>query len=182
MRRIFTIMSFACALPLTATTALSGPAHASDTEARFEIMELMDRYGQVHDFGTPEDYANLFTANGEIAIGGGPVVVKGHDALAGMARRDHEKYVAPTGPNGANEFFMRHIVTDRVVKLTGSDTAEGSCYVITLVNDAGSGPVILSFGRYADRYRKENGERRIAHREIKLDFGNEELGKKLGFR
>ena len=61
-------------------------------------------------------------------------------------------------------------------------TAEGSCYVITLVNDAGTGPAILSFGRYEDRYRKENGEWRIAHREIKLDFGNQELGKKLGFR
>lgn len=54
--------------------------------------------------------------------------------------------------------------------------------MITLINDAGTEPAILSFGRYEDRYRKENGEWRIAHREIKLDFGNQELGKKLGFR
>jgi hypothetical protein len=77
---------------------------------------------------------------------------------------------------------MRHIVTDRVVKLTGDGTAEGSCYVVTLVNDAGTGPQILSFSRYIDRYRKEDGEWRIAHREIELDFGNQDLGKKLGFR
>src|SRR5690606_3747177 len=38
------------------------------------IRELMDRYGTVHDSGTPDEYADLFTAEGEIAIGGGPVV------------------------------------------------------------------------------------------------------------
>ena len=44
------------------------------------IRDLMDRYGTVHDSGTPEEYADLFTPDGEIAIGGGPVVVKGREA------------------------------------------------------------------------------------------------------
>jgi len=177
-----TLHRTALIIALAASTVAAAPAHASDAEDRFEITELMDRYGVIHDFGSPEEYADLFTADGTISINDGPAVVKGRDALIGMAKRDHEKYVAPTGPNGANEFFMRHIVSNRMVKLTGEGTAEGSCYVITLINDGANGPVMLSFGRYADHYVKQGGKWLIAHRSIKLEFGNQELGKRLGFR
>lgn len=180
--RVFLKPFAASAALLAVSLVVPASANASEAEERFAIMELMDRYGVVHDFGSPDEYADLFTPDGEIAISGGPVVVKGRDALVAQAKRDHEKYVSPTGPNGENESFMRHIVTNRLVKLTGADSAEGSCYVITLVRDGSNGPALLSFGRYADRYVRQAGEWKIAHREIKLDFGNQALGEKLGFR
>jgi hypothetical protein len=162
--------------------ALPSAAAASDAEDRFEITELMDRYGVVHDFGSPEEYAALFTPDGEMAISGTPVVIKGREALMAQAKRDHERYVTPTGPNGENVSFMRHIITNRVVTLTGQGTATGSCYVTTMIHDGDNGPVLMSFGRYIDRYVKLDDEWKIAHRDIKLEFGNQGLAKRLGFR
>src|SRR3569833_2722240 len=60
-------------------------AAASAADDRLQIYELMDRYGVVHDFGTPEEYAGLFTQDGEIAVGTGAPVVKGHAALVATA-------------------------------------------------------------------------------------------------
>lgn len=178
----FTRLRIAACCAALAAAQIAAPAHASDVEDRFQITELMDRYGIVHDFGSPEEYADLFTANGEMAISGTPVVVKGREALMAQAKRDHEKYVLPPGPDGKSMSFMRHIISNREVKLTGEGTAEGSCYVMTYVQDGDEGPKLLSIGRYIDRYEKQGGRWRIAHREIKLEFGNQELAKKLGFR
>jgi len=170
------------AFAIACLVACASPAAASDAEERLAIIELMDRYGAVHDFGSPEEYADLFTADGEIGTSNGATLVKGREGLIGQAKRDHEKYAAPTGPNGENESFMRHIISNPIVKLTGANTAEGSSYVITLVNDGAEGPKILSFSRYVDRFAKQDGEWKIARREIVRGFGNAELARKLGFR
>ena len=99
---------------------------ASEAEDRFLVMELMDRYGVVHDFGTPEQYADLFTEDGEIATGKGrPAIVKGRQALIQQAKRDHERFGAPPGPDGEFSSIMRHVISNRVVSLTGPASAEG---------------------------------------------------------
>jgi SnoaL-like domain len=155
---------------------------ASEVEERFLIMELMDRYGVVHDFGTPEQYADLFTEDGEIGTGKGrPAIVKGRQALIQQARRDHERFGAPPGPDGEFSSIMRHVISNRVVTLTGSSTAEGSSYVVTLINDKELGPQTLSISRYLDKYVKAGGQWKISRREIILEAGNQALGKKYGF-
>jgi hypothetical protein len=165
-------------LSLLAATA----ARADDISSRVLIAELMDRYGVVHDFGTPEEYADLFTTDGEIAVGNGPPIVKGREALIAQARRDQERFGAAPAADGTRSSIMRHLITNRIVKRVGKDEAEGSSYVLTLINDKDAGPQILSFSRYEDRYRKERGAWRIAHRAIITESGNAELGRKLGFR
>jgi hypothetical protein len=171
----FGILAVACLLlPLLAA--------ASEAEDRFLIMELMDRYGVVHDFGTPEQYADLFTEDGEIATGKGrPAIVKGRQALIQQAKRDHERFGAPPGPDGEFSSIMRHVISNRVVTLTGPGSAEGSCYVTTLINDKEAGPQTLSISRYVDKYVKTGGQWRIARREIILESGNQALGRKYGF-
>lgn len=155
---------------------------ASEAEERFLIMELMDRYGVVHDFGTPEQYADLFTEDGEIATGKGrPAIVKGRQALMDQARRDHERFGAPPGSDGASSSIMRHLISNRVVSLTGPASAEGSSYVVTLINDREEGPQMLSISRYLDQYVKAGGQWRISRREIILESGNQALGRKYGF-
>src|SRR5690606_16082236 len=99
---------------------------------RLLIRELMDRYGVVHDSGTPEEYADLFTSDGEIAIGDGPVLVKGRDALIRQAQRDHDRY-SETDANGNTSSIMRHLISNAEIELTGDMTAEGMCYVTTVV-------------------------------------------------
>jgi hypothetical protein len=146
------------------------------------IRELMDRYGIVHDSGTPEQYADLFTADGEIAVApGAPAIVKGRDALIAQARRDHERFGNEPTANGGTTSIMRHLISNSEITLAGEDTATGTCYVTTVVKKGDVGPAILSISRYTDRYAKQNGEWRIQRREITLEFGNQELGKQLGF-
>ncbi len=164
-----------------AACAPSTPPDAALLEIadRTLIRELMDRYGTVHDSGTPEQYADLFTSDGEIATGG-RVLVKGREALMRQAQRDHDRF-GETDANGRWTSFMRHLISNAQIEVTGDATAEGTCYVTTVVRKGDVGPAILSISRYVDRYAKADGQWRIAHREIFLEFGNAELAAQMGF-
>jgi hypothetical protein len=163
---------------LGAASAFS--ARAGEAEDGALIANLMMRYGEVHDFGTPEEYAGLFTDDGEIAVGD-MVIVKGHDKLVAQAARDHEKYAVPL-PNGKTTSLMRHLISNTVVESLAGDRAAGTSYVTTMIRDGDEGPKILSIGRYVDTFARQRGEWKIAHRTIVLDFGNAELGRKYGFQ
>jgi hypothetical protein len=172
------------ALGLTVLGAvLCGPtlAAAGPADDRLQIYELMDRYGVVHDFGTPEEYAALFTPDAEILVGAGPSVAKGHDALVAMAARDHQRFGGGTTADGKQALTMRHVISNRLVELTGKDSARGSSYVTTLIKTPDNGLAVLSIGRYEDEYVRRGGAWRIARRRIFLDIGDQKLGKQLGF-
>lgn len=158
------------------TAAAGGPA-----DDRLAIYELMDRYGVVHDFGTPEEYAALFTPDAEISVGAGPPVVKGRDALVAMAKRDHQRFGGAVTADGKNALIMRHLVSNRMVELIGKDAARGSCYVTTLIRTPDNGLAVLSVGRYEDQYVRQGGFWRISRRRILLDLGDQKLAKQLGF-
>lgn len=161
--------------------ATAAPAvAASAAQERFLIMELMDRYGIVHDFGQPGEFADLFTDDAVIEAGGR--VVQGREALLRQAQQDEERYWTFRNSDGTSSSFMRHVISNRQVKITGRNTAEGSCYVITMINDRETGPQVFSMSRYVDRYRKVKGEWRIEHRTIIGESGNPEMARKYGFR
>lgn len=166
-----------------ACTAPAPPVDPALQQAvdRLLIRELMDRYGTIHDSGTPGQYADLFTPDGEIAIGDGPVVVKGHEALLAQAQRDHDRH-GVTDADGRWSSIMRHLISNAQVTITGENAAEGTCYVTTVVRKDEVGPAILSISRYVDRYVKTDGTWRIQHRQIFLEFGNDELAVQMGFR
>jgi hypothetical protein len=167
---------------LGAPLGLSAADSIQDVVDRTLIRELMDRYGVVHDSGSPEEYADLFTADGEIAVApGAPAIVKGREALIAQARRDHERFGTEPTANGGTTSIMRHLISNAQITLTGRDAATGTCYVTTVVKKGEVGPAILSISRYTDRYVKQKGEWRIQRREITIEFGNGELGKQLGF-
>ena len=156
-------------------------ATAGSADDRLQIYELMDRHGVVHDFGTPEEYAGLFTADAQISIGAGPPVVKGRDALVAMATRDHQRFGGDVTPDGKHALIMRHIVSNRMVELVGKDAARGSCYVTTLIRTPDNGLAVLSIGRYEDEYVRQGGRWLISRRRILLDLGDQKLAKQLGF-
>lgn len=164
-----------------AVLSASTLAAAEPTDDRLQIYELMDRYGVVHDFGTPEEYAALFTPDAEISVGTGPAVVKGHDGLVAMAARDHQRFGGGPTVDGKASLIMRHLVSNRAVQLTGKDAARGSCYVTTLIKTPDNGLATLSIGRYEDEYVRRGGVWLIAKRRILLDMGDQKLGKQLGF-
>lgn len=181
--KCLSLVSAALMLGIVACTPSVPPADTALRQIadRTLIRELMDRYGTVHDSGTPEQYADIFTPDGEIAVGGGPVLVKGREALMEQARRDHDRF-GETDANGRWTSIMRHLISNAQITLTGDTTAEGTCYVTTVVRKGDVGPAILSISRYVDRYVKAGGEWRIERREIFLEFGNDELAVEMGFR
>jgi hypothetical protein len=167
---------------LAAGTLIAGAAAlvqaATPVEDRFLIMELMDRYGVVHDFGTPEEYAALFTDDAEVTAPDGRVLWKGREGLVKQAQLDHQKYGTFQTADGKISLFMRHVITNRQVTLTGSSTAEGSSHVITMINDQTAGPLVFSMTRYVDRYQKVRGEWRISHRINAGESANRDLARK----
>ena len=180
--KIPTARIFAALLILAAPATLPAADSLQTLADRLLIRELMDRYGLVHDSGSPEEYADLFTADGEIAVApGAPAIVKGRQALMAQARRDHERFGDEPAANGKTTSIMRHLISNAQVTLTGADTATGTCYVTTVVKKGDIGPAILSISRYTDRYLKKNDEWRIQRREITIEFGNGALAKQLGF-
>jgi hypothetical protein len=173
---------FSAALLLVVSSGLMAADSLQTIAERTLIRELMDRYGVVHDSGTPEQYADLFTADGEIAVAaGGPAIVKGREALMAQARRDHERFGSEPAANGKTTSIMRHLISNAQITITGKDSALGTCYVTTVVKKGDTGPAILSISLYTDRYAKQKGEWRIKRREITIEFGNSALGKQLGF-
>lgn len=180
--RIFTSRVVLTVLLLTASCAVVAADAMQDIADRTLIRELLDRYGIVHDSGTPDEYADLFTADGEIAVApGGPAIVKGRQALMAQARRDHERFGNEPAANGKTTSIMRHLINNAQIAITGPGTATGTCYVTTVVKKGDVGPSILSISRYTDRYVKQNDVWRIQRREITIEFGNGALGKQLGF-
>ena len=180
--KIPTLRIFVALLLLAAPALLPAADSLQAIADRTLIRELMDRYGIVHDSGTPEEYADLFMPDGEIAVAaGGPAIVKGRQALMAQARRDHERFGNEPAANGKTTSIMRHLISNSQITLTGPDAATGTCYVTTVVKKGDIGPAILSISRYTDRYAKLNGEWRIQRREITIEFGNGALGKQLGF-
>lgn len=180
--RIFTSRVVLTVLLLTVSCAVVAADAMQDIADRTLIRELLDRYGIVHDSGTPDEYADLFTADGEIAVvPGGPAVVKGRQALIAQARRDHERFGNEPAANGKTTSIMRHLISNAQIAITGPGTATGTCYVTTVVKKGDVGPSILSISRYTDRYVKQNDVWRIQRREITIEFGNGALGKQLGF-
>ncbi|RYZ65338.1 MAG: nuclear transport factor 2 family protein [Proteobacteria bacterium] len=183
--RIFLgLLSFAlaggCAVAAAASVAPAPDALQTIADRQL-IRELLDRYGNVHDSGTPEQYADLFTDDGEIAVAAGaPPVVKGRTALLAQARRDHERF-SETLADGRQTSIMRHLISNAEITVTAPEAATGTCYVTTIVRKGDVGPAILSLSRYTDRYVKQAGRWRIARREITIEFGDARLGRELGF-
>lgn len=172
-RRIITVAAASLAM------GTAHPAAAGTGDDRSAIVNLINRYGEVHDFGTPEEYAAQFTADAEI-LAGGRVVTKGRDALVAQAQRDHERFTV-TLPGGAQTSLMRHLISNAAVETLDGDHATGSSYVMTVIRDGDDGPKILSVGRYLDSFTRVGGEWKIARRTISLDFGDTQLGRKYGF-
>ena|ERR1700733_3352557 len=145
-----------------------------DTLDRFRITELMYKYALFHNLTEPEEYAALFTKDGEFGT------AKGRDALIALAKKDRETF-NPGAAGGKRSFMvMRTIITNPLVTLHSDGTADGICYVQIVVQKTGVGPQILAQGRYEDKYRKEDGAWRIAHRDVFLDMTNMALAKEVG--
>ena len=148
---------------------------------RVAIQDLMMRYARAHDTTNAAAYPDIFAEDAQILTANGVVLQDGLDAILAGVDSDRARF----NPNadGSSETYgvMRHLVTNTTIELHG-ETATGVSYVQTEVYDEEAGrPEILSVGRYEDEYVKRGGRWLILRRVIVLDWGNQELGARMGF-
>lgn len=127
---------------------------------RIALRELVERYARIPDDRAFELVDELFCADATL-IGPG-FELRGHEAIReGM--RSIERFSATL-----------HCVHNHLVEIRG-DEAEGETWcVANHLHEVEGRPRKLDWGiRYRDRYRRESGGWRIAHRELRLVWEQE---------
>lgn len=128
---------------------------------REEIRALRLRYSALLDGGETHRMGEVFTEEAEVKVTVG--------AMRGLPeiRRGLAEAYDTFDSAGRRHFPFVHAVANHEIILTGSDTAEGSCYLMDFVTDRpGSRHPFLLLGRYLDHYVRVNGVWRLARTEL----------------
>lgn len=115
-----------------------------------EIHDLIARYSLYIDTGRADEWASLFTDEGELHFGRNEPT-KGREALARFAR--------DTEPG------LHHFIVDEAVDVDG-DRAVCTC---SLLVSKGQPPTFVLVGRYRDDLVREDGRWRFARRVVRAD-------------
>lgn len=166
--------------------ASAAPAAAQDADFaavadRVAIQDLMMRYARAHDTTNAAAYPDIFAEDAQIMTANGVVIQDGLQAILAGVESDRARFNPSADGSSETYGVMRHLITNTTIDLHGQ-TATGVSYVQTEVyDDVAKRPDILSVGRYEDEYVKRDGRWLIARRMIVLDWGNQELGVRMGF-
>ena len=141
-----------------------------DLLAREAIRDTLAKYNTSGDRSRAEDYAACFTTDGIIEStdrsGSAGIHFEGRAAiLAWQTAWKNAPKVADDGQVKRKAQFVRHNLTTSKIDLTGPDTADVRTYwmVITDIGPDHSGV-------YVDKFRKEDGQWLIAHRQVRTDW------------
>lgn len=128
---------------------------------REEIRALRLLYSQLLDSGESERMGEVFTQDAQVIV-----TVGSMNGLAEIKQGLAEAYKT-FDTRQRNHFPFIHAVTNHQIRLTGENSAEGSCYLLDFVTDRSDNqhPFLL-LGRYTDQYVRTGGEWRIAHTEL----------------
>jgi uncharacterized protein (TIGR02246 family) len=130
---------------------------------RIAVEDTMAKYAKAVDYGTPEEYAALFTEDGLVRS-------QGHDYVG---REAIQKMITPIlgkpAPGAPPRRRLRHILSNDNYELDGN-TAHvfGSWATIASVGDRG--PQIGGIGYYTDTLVKVNGTWLIAKHILYVDL------------
>lgn len=122
-----------------------------------EIRQLRIRYSHCLDSGNIDGLDHIFTVDARLTVSVGSM--NGIEQIkVGLANgfRHFDR-------DGRGRYPFFHPVMNHDVRLTGSATAEGSCYLIDFETASKPDPnPLLLLGLYHDTYRKVDGSWRIA--------------------
>jgi uncharacterized protein (TIGR02246 family) len=126
--------------------------------AREAIRELVAAYAHAADSGRFDEVAGLFTADG---------VLETPDHVEHRGREAIRAFLGGTGQALARATtvpIIRHHLSNLSVAVTGPDDATGAAYFFVVTE---RGPD--HWGRYRDRYTRDEEGWRFAHRRVRLD-------------
>jgi hypothetical protein len=131
-------------------------------DAREDIRDLVARYNLHGDAGRFEAQAEVFAEDGVLVMDTPddpePLTLRGRtnirQAIAEVGRRWAKEVRAAGG-----EPFVRHFVSTHVIDIEDRDNASGRAYALVLFATG-----LDHWGYYTDRYVREDGVWRIAHR------------------
>ena len=119
------------------------------------IKQLRVLYSHLLDSNDLDKLVTLFTEDAICDFGLGRWV--GRAELRSNLAKVHTQY----DTNHTGSYPYMHSVTNHWSELTGSDTAEGRCYLMCWVTAQTDRNPLLLLGIYADGYRKRDGIWRI---------------------
>lgn len=122
-----------------------------------EIIERYARYNHASDWGTPEEYADCFTADGTLQAG--EVEVRGREALVAYKRADQERR------QGA---VRRHVNGSVALEPQSDESVVGLCYLLAF-NGTDRGLELVDSGVYRDELERVNGAWRFRARRLRFD-------------
>ena len=135
---------------------------------REEIRSLRLHYSTLLDGGETERLAEVFSKDAELRVTVG--------SMQGLAeiRRNLSSAYRDFDSLGLAHFPFVHAVANHEIRLTGPDSAEGSCYLLDFVTDRPrqQHPFLL-LGRYLDNYERINGSWRITRSELDVVWPRE---------
>jgi hypothetical protein len=121
------------------------------------LYRLAARYAQAVDRNDPGTLDELFTAGA--VIEGPGFVINGLEAIRGIPGMLRERYRN-----------TRHVLHQQIIAVSG-DKAEGETYCTANHISAGDPPSNLVWAiRYQDRFVREQGQWRFAHRRLVIDW------------
>lgn len=132
-------------------------AHERSLADDLEIRNLLNRVSNLNDGGTLEAYTDCWTEDALWEMPG--VTWRGRDQIAaGFVRRRESRHAGPgTG--------VRHLVTNQVIHVDGTDTATSESYLI-LVRETFTAPRIAGIWLNQDTFHRTAAGWRIARRVI----------------
>jgi len=131
---------------------------ASEAIAREEIRDVISRYNHAGDRGDLDALVRCFTETGVLDLEG-----EG-DCEGRTAIRGRLSGVVSDLAGKSERALLRHHVSSIRIELTGSDTAIAASYFLVFTEIG-----LDHWGRYADRFVRDDDAWRIAHRKVRVD-------------
>ncbi|KUI14856.1 hypothetical protein AU191_14135 [Mycolicibacterium acapulense] len=130
--------------------------------AKDEIRDLVLNYCRAMD-------------RGDVALAESLYEKGAHDEHGFNATNTAEEFIDSIGDLLGGLATLQHNVTNHLIRITGPDTAEGEAYVVAYhrAERAGVGYVLITGGRYLDRYSKREDRWKFAHRKCVADWTHE---------
>lgn len=117
------------------------------------IRKVVAQYNRAFDYGEPEAWAALFTADGSFAMGS-KVLASGSENLLAFAKK-----MIPT-------MQVKHCTTDPIIEVKGN-TATHDAYLILV--STGDKVSVINSGRYLDELEKVDGQWKFKSRVVRVD-------------